>query len=248
MVNLKKINADGSCDPISLDEVPYWSRSREKELIYVQEQGITKDRIEKFKRQSIKPRQGYRSYPNVPAEFGKYLISKIIMPSMLARRGLWFYLCVIDKYGVPYRIVFWFPEWPGLNGVSKTFEIGFNRGVMLFPAYPNEKSKKEVEEGKKDWSVYASQGFILTRNETGKCKENGELVNGNTFIALSVFVNYDKKQLSFFSYLGKIFLGVGFLKDYASITNKIFNVGSINSIFGEKCFLHTFNVNLVTNP
>ena len=232
--------------------MPYWSRSREKELIYVQEQGITKARIEKIKMLKIKPRGVYRSYEyephlNVPDEIGKCLISKVVMQSMLARRGLWFYLCVIDKYGVPYRIVFWFPKWPGLNCVSKTFKSDFNQGVMLFPAYPNEKSKKEVEEGKKDWSVYASQGFILTRNETGKIKGKKTIVNGNTFIALPVFVNYDKKQLSFFSYLGKIFLCVDFSNYYASITNKISSVGSINSIFGEKCFLHTFNVNLVTN-
>jgi|GEM_PF-2827510 len=250
---LKKIDEDGSCVSIALNAVPYWTAYGEPTLIYVQEQGITKERIEKIKRLKNKPRHGYKSYKyeprtNVPEGIGKCLISDVITQSMAKKRGLWFYLCVIDRYGVPYRLVFWFPQWPGLNNVSQAFENNINQGVMLFPAYPKDFWKaQEIECGYKNWQIGDTKNFILARNETAKRKEDNTLVNGNTFIALPVFVNYDKKQLSFLSFFDKKFLSIDFSNYYASITNEISLEEKKESIFKEKCFLHTFNVNVIGN-
>lgn len=250
---LKKINRDGSCVSISLNTVPYWTVYREKTLIYVQEQGITKERIEKLESLKINPRRGYKSYKyeprtNVPEEIGKCLVSDVITQSMAKKGGLWFYLCVIDKYGIPYRLVFWFPEWPGLNNVSQAFESNINQGVMLFPAYPKDFWKaQEIECGYKNWLIGDTKNFILARNEAAKRKGDNTLVNGNTFIALPVFVNYDKKQLSFLSYFDKNFLSIDFSNYYASISNEISLEEKEVSIFQEKYFLHTFNVNVIRN-
>ena len=252
---LKKIDENGTCVSISLNTVPYWRSYEDLTLIYVQEQGITQERIEKIKRLKNKPRRGYKSYKyeprtSVPEGIGKCLISDVITQSMAKKGGLWFYLCVIDRYGVPYRLVFWFPQWPGLNDVSQAFEKNINQGVMLFPAYPKDFwEAEEIEYGYKNRQIGDTKSFILTRNETAKCTEDNTLVNGNTFIALPVFVNYDKKQkqLSFLSFFDQQFLSIDFSNYYASITNENSLAGEEVSIYQEKYFLHTFNVNVIKN-
>ena len=248
---LKKINEDGSCTPIALSEVPYWSPFLDPyhlPLFFVQEQIASK------------------------SEDGK-IATRPIIKSLAQKQGVWFYVKVIGQNGNKRTLVCWFPDWPGLKEITHDGSTESNQGVMLLNAQPKYIQDEPFEiiegsfaNGAATWDVYAYEYIEPLRKETAVLSDealiannpkacsyqndNKRIVQGNTFIAVPCFANYDQGILTLCGMLANTIVSIDLLESSInpSLIGASFDgVGGNfeNQIFQKIKAISIFNVNSI---
>ncbi len=97
-----------------------------------------------------------------------------------------------------HTIICLFPDWPGLDNVSKTAAYDSNRGIMLFPWIPTNPKWCIEMEGVTIYTDFWDElnNFVLGEEYFEMTLKAG--TQGHLCIALPCLVNYHKDVLSFF--------------------------------------------------
>ena len=248
---LKRINEEGVCTPIALSEVPYWSPALDPyhlPLIFVQQQKA-----------------------NNLAE-GE-VITRQVIKSLAQKQGLWFYIKLTSQSGLKRRIVCWFPDWPGLGKIPHDGSTQSNQGVMLLniqPKYiqdePFEILEGSFANGAETWAVYGYEYIVPLRKETAilsdeNLAENNRkscvyqhkdkrMVQGNTFIAVPCFANYDLGILTLCGIFAKAIVSVDLIDVFIKSSAIGASFNGIGGNFGNQMFdnikaIDIFNVNFI---
>ena len=251
---LKRINEEGVCTPIALSEVPYWSPALDPyhlPLIFVQQQKA-----------------------NNLAE-GE-VITRQVIKSLAQKQGLWFYIKLTSQSGLKRRLVCWFPDWPGLGEIPHDGSMQSNQGVMLLNAQPKyiQDEPFEIIEGRfangaETWAVYGYEYIVPLRKETAilrneplivdsqkscACQDDNKKIDqevqGNTFIAVPCFANFDLGILTLCGIFAKAIVSVDLIDVFikSSAIGASFNgIGGNfeNQIFDDIEAIDIFNVNSI---